>query len=227
MILSDDQKRWVVFGVALNKVLVVHIRPFVKQEIHREYGNLQTSHNIHTQSYNGQLQKHTVTLRYENINGNDTLPRKPGGKYDYPKFDYQVTSCIDFAKLYVEKHMGKFDAFDEQCDASAVLTLLGKVPVFSVAVQSAAGDVKQARNAWAHCEFRTILCMNATVDPDLVKAVQQELIGLKNDVDKLAFEKEEEREQLQTALQNAVGHQKELEKRVSKVEREQCRRREK
>ena len=77
------------------------------------------------------------------------------------------------------------------------------------------------------CLAGTILCMNATVDPDLVKAVQQELVALKNDIDKLAFEKEEEREQLQTALQNAVGHLKELEKRVSKVEREQCRRREK
>jgi len=35
--------------------------------------------------------------------------------------------------------MAKFNAFDEHCDASAVLTLLGKVPVFSAAVQSAAG----------------------------------------------------------------------------------------
>ena len=42
--------------------------------------------------------------------------------------------------------------------------------------------------------------MNATVDPDLVKAVQQDFVALKNDVDKLAFEKEEERQQLQTAL---------------------------
>ena len=35
--------------------------------------------------------------------------------------------------------------------------------------------------------------MNATVDPDLVKTVEQHLISLKNDVDKQAFEKEEER----------------------------------
>jgi len=27
------------------------------------------------------------------------------------------------------------------------------VPVFSLAVQSAANDVRQARNAWAHCVF--------------------------------------------------------------------------
>jgi len=53
-----------------------------------------------------------------------------------------VTSHVDFAKMYVETFMAKFNAFDEHCDASAVLNLLGKVPVFSVAVQSAAGDVR-------------------------------------------------------------------------------------
>ena len=66
-----------------------------------------------------------------------------------------------------------------------------------------------------------ILCINVTIDPDLVKAVQQDLIALKNDVDKLAFEKEEERAQLKTALHDAVGDLKELEKRVFKVEQEQ------
>ena len=64
-----------------------------------------------------------------------------------------MTSHVDFAKLYVENHMAKFNAFDEHCDASAVLALLGKVPVFSPAVQSASNDVRQARNAWAHCVF--------------------------------------------------------------------------
>ena len=49
--------------------------------------------------------------------------------------------------------MAKFNTFDEHCDSSAVLTLLGKVPVFSPAVQSAANVVRQARNAWVHCVF--------------------------------------------------------------------------
>ena len=66
-----------------------------------------------------------------------------------------------------------------------------------------------------------ILCINATIDPHHVKAVQQDLIALKNDVDKLAFEKEEERAQLKTALHDAVGELEELEKRVFKVEQEQ------
>ena len=153
MNLSGDHKRWVVFGVALNKVLVAEIRPFVEQEIQREYGDLQKKHNIHTQSYRGRLQRHAVALKYENINGNDTLPKKPGRKYDYPMFDYRVTSHIDFAKLYVENFMAKFNAFDEHCDASALLTLLGKVPVFPAVVPTAADNVRHVRNSWAHCDF--------------------------------------------------------------------------
>ncbi|XP_078364809.1 uncharacterized protein LOC144649228 [Oculina patagonica] len=159
--------------------------------------------------------------------------------------------------------MAKFNAFDEHCDASAVLTLLGKVPVFSHAVQSAAGDVRKARNAWAHCVFSdwdplnfqqrfaemeqlvkalglpsadesnllqelndwemkgAILCMNATIDPNLVKTVQQDVDALKNDVDKLTFEEEENRENLRKALQDAVTDLEELQNRVSVVEHEQ------
>ena len=142
-----------VFGIALSKVLVTQIRPFVEQEVQTEYGNLQTSHGILTQSTSGRLKHWPTFLKYENINGNDILPRLRGGKYDYSKFNCHVTSHVDFAKLYIENHMAKFNAFDEHCDASAVLTLLGKVPVFSVPVQGAAGDVRQARNAWAHCVF--------------------------------------------------------------------------
>ena len=142
-----------VFSIALNKVLVHEIRPFVEQGVQKEYGNLQASHSVHTQSISGRLKNWPTYLKYENINGNDALPRLPGGRFNYSLFDCQVTSYVDFAKLYVENHMAKFNAFDEHCDASAVLALLGKVPVFSLAVQSAANDVRQARNAWAHCIF--------------------------------------------------------------------------
>ena len=150
---TDDQKRWLVFGIVLSKVLVPEIRPFIEQEVQNEYGNLQTSHSIQTQSTSGRLKNWPIFLKYENINGNYERPRLPGGRFNYSLFDCRVTSHVDFARLYVENHMAKFNAFDEHCDASAVLTLLGKVPVFSPAVQSVAGDVRKARNAWAHCVF--------------------------------------------------------------------------
>ena len=41
-----------------------------------------------------------------------------------------MKSHIDFAKLFVENYMAKFNAFDERCDASALFALLGKLVKF-------------------------------------------------------------------------------------------------
>ena len=152
---TDNQKRWLVVGIALNKILVPQIRPFVEQEVDKEYNNLKISHNIHTQSTSGRLQRWPARkfLKYENINGNSHHPKLPGGKYNFSLFDCRVLSHVDFAKLYVRNYMAKFSAFDDSCDASAVLTLLGGVPVFLPVVQAAAGDVMNIRNDWAHCVF--------------------------------------------------------------------------
>ena len=49
--------------------------------------------------------------------------------------------------------MAKFSAFDEHCSASALLMLLGNVPVFSNNVRRSAGNVRKARNDWGHCVF--------------------------------------------------------------------------
>ena len=154
--MTDNQKRWLVVGIALNKILIPQIRPFVEQGINTEYNNLKISHNIHVQGPLGRLQKWPASskklLKYENINGNDVRLNPHDGRFDYSLFDYQVKSHVDFARLYVEKYMAKFTAFDDHCDASAVLSLLGGVPVFSAAASSA-GDVRIARNDWAHCVF--------------------------------------------------------------------------
>ena len=153
--MTDNQKRWLIVGIALNKIVLPQIRPIVEQELAKEYSNLRTSHNIHTQSTSGRLQRWPPgkLLKYENINGNSLYPKLPGGKYNFSLFDCRVLSHVDFAKLYVENFMAKFNAFDDHCNPSAVLTLLGSVPVFSVPVQAAAADVRGIRNAWAHCVF--------------------------------------------------------------------------
>ncbi|XP_068672887.1 NLR family CARD domain-containing protein 3-like [Montipora foliosa] len=49
--------------------------------------------------------------------------------------------------------MVRFSAFDDHVDASAVLLLLGRVPVFLATVQAAANSVRNERNDWAHCVF--------------------------------------------------------------------------
>ena len=139
-----------VFGLAL-KDLVDQIRSSVEKEVKKDYDNLKTSHGIDSQSSIGRLERWSSTfLKYENINGNDAVPKLPRGKFDYPAFDCRVMSHVDYAKLYLENYMTKFTVFDEHCDASAVLNLLGRVPVFSHTVQEAAESVGKYRNAWAH-----------------------------------------------------------------------------
>ena len=140
--------RWVVFGIALNHVLLLSIRPVLEQEILKEYNDLKLNHNIDVQtahSFPSPRYPARSGIDYKNINGNDTKLKG--------HFDYKVTSHVDFAKLFLQNHMAQFNAFNETCDASAVLSLLARIPVFSVALQNAATVVREARNAWTHCKF--------------------------------------------------------------------------
>ena len=145
------------YGIALNHVLVPSIRPVLQQEILKEYDDLKSNHHIDVQiTHNFPVPKYPShnAMRYENINSNDTKLIPPNfKKYDYSKFDYKVTSHVDFAKLFLQSYMAKFNAFDKTCDASVVLILFGKIPVFPSALQNAANVVREGRNAWAHCDF--------------------------------------------------------------------------
>ena len=66
-----------------------------------------------------------------------------------------------------------------------------------------------------------ILCMNATIDPDLVKTVQQDVNALKNDIDKIAFEEEVNKENVKKALRDSQLVLEELRERVAIVKHEQ------
>ena len=57
--------------------------------------------------------------------------------------------------------------------------------------------------------------MTATIDPDLVKAVQQDLIALKNGVDNITSKVDDNEQKRQRALQDAVTAFEELARRVS------------
>ena len=146
--LTKDNKRWVVFGIVLNHVLLLSIRPVLEQEILKEYNDLKLNHNIDVQtahSFPSPRYPARNGIDYKNINGNDTKLKR--------HFDYKVTSHVDFAKLFLQNHMVKFNAFNETCGASAVLSLLARIPVFPVALQNAATVVQEGRNAWTHCKF--------------------------------------------------------------------------
>ena len=65
------------------------------------------------------------------------------------------------------------------------------------------------------------LCMNASLDPALLRMVQQHVNRLIADVDKMVFEVVCDRETVTNALQDVAADVKELEKRISAVETKQ------
>ena len=97
--INDSKKRWMVFGLAL-KDLVDQIRSFVEKEVQKDFDNLKTSHGIDSQSSSGRLKKwSSIFLKYENINGNDAVPKLPHGKFNYAAFDCRVMSHVDYASV--------------------------------------------------------------------------------------------------------------------------------
>ena len=141
--LTDNNKRWVVFGIALNHALIPSIRPAFEEEISNGYEDLSVNYGINVQtSHKFPSQYKESEMHYGNINGNSKRP-----------FNYKVTSHVDFGKLFLKSYMAQFNAFDETCDASAVLSMLGKIPIFPAALKSAADGVRSRRNSWAHCNF--------------------------------------------------------------------------
>ena len=134
-----------------------HIRPILEQEILKEYNDLKFNHGIDVQtshSFPGPKYPTRNGVKYENINANDIKLKPPHYKsYDYTTFDYKVTSHVDLGKLFLQNHMAKFNAYNVTCDASAVLNLFGRIPVFSAILQAAPNVVREGRNAWGHCNF--------------------------------------------------------------------------
>ncbi|XP_046854691.1 probable serine/threonine-protein kinase ireA isoform X1 [Xenia sp. Carnegie-2017] len=145
-LLNDDEKRWCVYGIILNHVLIPAVRPYLENNILNEYDGLKQSHNIHVQKiHNFPSPKYSHDLHYKNINNNETKDKK--------KFNYEVKSHVDFGKLFLQNHMAKFN-FYNSCDASAVLNLLERIPIFSNLVQNAAKIVRENRIFWSHCNFK-------------------------------------------------------------------------
>lgn len=66
-----------------------------------------------------------------------------------------------------------------------------------------------------------MLCMKATMDPDLLKLVQQHVNTLKAEVEQLTFEVEGDRDRVLQALKDITTRLEELEDRVTSVQREQ------
>lgn len=158
--MSDEEKHWVVVGVALVKV-AASLRDTIQKGIALHYANLDT----HCKSLSPPCKLSTLTysqaskdatlgcLKFENINNNSQLYGKVKKNYNY-----SVSSEVDLAKLYLPDYLTTFSAFDESLDLNAILRLLGwskPIPIFPspdpvLSIQKAADDTRDCRNKWAH-----------------------------------------------------------------------------
>ena len=160
--ISDDERRWAVVGVCLNKVLTPALRNVLATELQNWYHLLcQAPVEIDKQifsKYKKKLPTSKYMLKYENINNNHA--RKSTHAYDYA-----VKDPLSLAKLFVQPFMAAFTSFDQTMDMSAVLAVMSEAdPFISSGVAADAKKVRSdIRNQWAHCDFTkwTVLKFNA------------------------------------------------------------------
>jgi hypothetical protein len=147
--MSNEEKRWVVIGLCLTKVLTPALRNVLATEIPKWYQDLcGKSPGIHKQVYGRdkiQFLRY-FNCNYHNINNNDAYHPK-----SYWDFDFAVTDPVSLAKLFVEPYMCKFTGFDQTMDLSPVLSVIGKAPPFTRAAEHADKVRNLVRNEWAHC----------------------------------------------------------------------------
>jgi hypothetical protein len=148
--ISDDERRWVVVGVCLTKVLTPALRNVLATEIPKWHQVLcqpptEIDKQVHGR-HKMQLNPSTLDLKYKNINNNDVL-RSPRA------FNYAVTDPLSLAKLFVRPFMSKFTGFDQTMDISAVLSVICEAAPFVGAAAHAKTVRSDIRNEWAHCNF--------------------------------------------------------------------------
>ena len=149
--ISEEERRWTVVGISLNKILTPALRNVLATE-------LQTWHNflckppveIDKQVSSKYIKKPPSSkfqLKYENINNNN-VHKSPRA------YDYAVKDSLSLAKLFVQPFMAMFTGFDQTMDLSAILAVMCEADPFvksGAAVE--AKKIRSDRNKWAHCNF--------------------------------------------------------------------------
>ncbi len=163
MLVSDEEKRWLVVGIAMNKVAAPVLRHFIKQGMDTHYANLDiycsglsTPCTLKTLTYHQVIADSSLKhLKFQNVNNNFHLHGMNKALYSY-----NINSPVDLAKLFLPGFLAEFSAFDDSLDMSAILRLLGfntPAPIFHspippISIQTSADDVREnVRNKWGHC----------------------------------------------------------------------------
>ena len=160
MMVSAEEKRWIVVGVAMNKVAAPVLRVAVTngmdtncRDLDRHCQSSTPPSSLKTLSY-GTVRANPVIfkdLKFQNINNNNLVR----GTCNY---NFNINSSVDLAKLYLPGYLAQFSAFDESLDMTALLRLLGfknymPSTVFSLHTQACADDVREnVRNKWGHVD---------------------------------------------------------------------------
>ena len=163
MMISDEEKRWVVVGIAMQTIAPV-LRSFVKQGMELHYkvmdsylSSLRTPCSLSTLTILQLNADSTLKrLKFENVNNNIQTHGKQKQLYNY-----HVCSPVDLAKLYLADYLAQFASFDDSLDMTSILRLLEvdkPAPIFRsrhpvISIQFAADEVREnVRNKWAHFE---------------------------------------------------------------------------
>lgn len=156
MELSDEDKRWIVVGIAMNKVAVPVLRDEVKKGMDIEYAELESYCRCRLKTLNHDLVHRDSILsrlKFENINNNYELPEE-----NYESYNFNILNGpTDLAKLYLPFEVARqFSAFDESMDMTPILHLLAfpyykRKRMFTRHTQTLANDVRaNVRNKWGH-----------------------------------------------------------------------------
>lgn len=149
-IITDEQQRWVVIGICLNKLLTPVLRTVLAKEISTWYNYLcvppQPINNQIYPKQAKQLPPSTINLHYGNINKNSVK--------SISAYDYNVKDAESLAKLFVQPFMAQFSGFDHTMDLSAALAIICEGnPFHTSGAAVEAKNVRSVRNEWAHCDF--------------------------------------------------------------------------
>ena len=160
MMVSAEEKRWIVVGVAMNKVAAPVLRVAVTNGMDTNYGDLDRHCQLSTPAFTLETVSYGTVranpaifknLKFQNINNNNLV-------HGICNYNFNINSSVDLAKLYLPGYLAQFSAFDESLDMTALLRLLGcknymPSAVFSAHTQACADDVREnVRNKWGHVD---------------------------------------------------------------------------
>ncbi len=149
---SDDERRWVVIGICLTKVLTPALRDVLANEMPIWHKTLvPPPDEIDKQTFKRHMKNpphSTFKLNYESINNNFSTY-----KSSYRNYDFAVKDPVSLAKLFMKHSMASFTGFDQTMDTSAALSVVAEAQPFHAASGIAKKIRSDVRNEWAHCNF--------------------------------------------------------------------------